>query len=175
MNPPSSTSLQSSQVSKSAANRKRPPVPDRTRPSTSPTSGLTQSRLRQSVSPLKKTDLNLLLEDNFSVDNLSDPLCPWATGYPWGQTLGNEREYYTRYDKNFLASCAKGRQNHTYQGSSLSLIAKYEPSNYEVGDTHPIHIHLIQFRLLGRQTFDVPGYTAAVYPVLDPTTMGTGP
>jgi len=43
------------------------------------------------------------------------------------------------------------------------------------GDTHPIHIHLIQFRLLGRQTFDVPGYTAAVYPVVDPTTMGTGP
>ena len=43
------------------------------------------------------------------------------------------------------------------------------------GDTHPIHIHLIQFRLLGRQTFDVPGYTAAVYPVLDPGTMGTGP
>ena len=27
---------------------------------------------------------------------------------------------------------------------------------------HPIHIHLIQFRLLGRQTFDVPGYTSAV-------------
>jgi multicopper oxidase len=43
------------------------------------------------------------------------------------------------------------------------------------GDTHPIHIHLIEFRLLGRQIFDVPGYTAAVYPVLDPTTMGTGP
>ena len=43
------------------------------------------------------------------------------------------------------------------------------------GDTHPIHIHLIQFRLLGRQTFDVPGYMAAVYPSLDPTTMGTGP
>lgn len=43
------------------------------------------------------------------------------------------------------------------------------------GDTHPMHIHLIQFRLLGRQTFDVPGYMAAVYPSLDPTTMGTGP
>jgi spore coat protein A len=43
------------------------------------------------------------------------------------------------------------------------------------GDTHPIHIHLIQFRLLGRQTFDVPAYLAAAYPTLDPTTMGTGP
>jgi spore coat protein A len=43
------------------------------------------------------------------------------------------------------------------------------------GDTHPIHIHLIQFRLLGRQAFDVPGYTAAVYPILDVSTMGTGP
>lgn len=43
------------------------------------------------------------------------------------------------------------------------------------GDTHPIHIHLIQFRVLGRQMLDVPGYMAAVYPGLDPTTMGTGP
>ncbi|MDQ1707402.1 MAG: hypothetical protein QOJ88_613 [Pyrinomonadaceae bacterium] len=43
------------------------------------------------------------------------------------------------------------------------------------GDMHPIHIHLIQFRVLGRQTLDVPGYMAAVYPALDPMTMGTGP
>lgn len=29
------------------------------------------------------------------------------------------------------------------------------------GDTHPIHLHLVQFQLLNRQRFDVAGYSAA--------------
>jgi spore coat protein A, manganese oxidase len=30
-------------------------------------------------------------------------------------------------------------------------------------DTHPIHLHLVQFQLVSRQSFDVAGYTAAWY------------
>ena len=34
------------------------------------------------------------------------------------------------------------------------------------GDAHPIHLHLVQFRLKSRQPFDVAKYMAAAYPTL---------
>lgn len=44
------------------------------------------------------------------------------------------------------------------------------------GDTHPIHLHLVQFQVLGRQRFDVDEYLEANYPVLpDPEGAGIGP
>jgi spore coat protein A len=49
------------------------------------------------------------------------------------------------------------------------------------GDAHPIHLHLTQFRLLNRQAFDEPAYTAYVnrklpWPGLpDPAVSGLGP
>lgn len=44
------------------------------------------------------------------------------------------------------------------------------------GDTHPIHLHLVQFQLTGRQKFNVAGFLAANYPLLpDPAGMETGP
>lgn len=75
-----------------------------------------------------------ILHDDFSVANLADPNCPWSTGYPWGQTLNNEREYYTRYDKSFPTACDKGGTNHIYtSGGTLQLTAKYETGkSYEV-------------------------------------------
>ena len=48
-------------------------------------------------------------------------------------------------------------------------------------DAHPIHLHLTQFRLLNRQTYDVTAYTAAVNQRLtgpglpDPGSAGQGP
>jgi spore coat protein A, manganese oxidase len=43
-------------------------------------------------------------------------------------------------------------------------------------DTHPIHLHLVQFQVVSRQTFDVDGYLAAANPGLpDPSAAGTGP
>jgi FtsP/CotA-like multicopper oxidase with cupredoxin domain len=41
------------------------------------------------------------------------------------------------------------------------------------GDTHPIHLHLVQFQLLGRQKFHAEEYTEAVYPEMDE--HGEGP
>ncbi|HEU4514441.1 MAG TPA: multicopper oxidase domain-containing protein, partial [Nocardioidaceae bacterium] len=45
-------------------------------------------------------------------------------------------------------------------------------------DSHPIHLHLVQFQVLNRQPFDAAGYLAANYPV-DPGTgrleVNTGP
>jgi spore coat protein A, manganese oxidase len=41
------------------------------------------------------------------------------------------------------------------------------------GDLHPIHLHLVQFQVVGRQPFDVGAYTAATYPNLM-NTMGQG-
>lgn len=44
------------------------------------------------------------------------------------------------------------------------------------GDTHPIHLHLVQFQLLGRQKFNVNGFLEANYPESeDPATAGSGP
>ena len=44
------------------------------------------------------------------------------------------------------------------------------------GDTHPIHLHLVQFQLLGRQKFDVDSFMEANYPELpDPEGAGFGP
>jgi spore coat protein A, manganese oxidase len=42
------------------------------------------------------------------------------------------------------------------------------------GDLHPIHLHLLQFQILGRQKYDAAGYAAANYPNLN-NTAGTGP
>jgi FtsP/CotA-like multicopper oxidase with cupredoxin domain len=45
------------------------------------------------------------------------------------------------------------------------------------GDTHPIHLHLVQFQILGRQKFDAEEYLETFYPDLDddPEMAGTGP
>lgn len=44
------------------------------------------------------------------------------------------------------------------------------------GDTHPIHLHLVQFQLLGRQKFNVEAFMEANYPELpDPEAAGVGP
>ena len=32
------------------------------------------------------------------------------------------------------------------------------------GDTHPVHLHLVQFQVIGRQKFDADAYLAAAYP-----------
>jgi FtsP/CotA-like multicopper oxidase with cupredoxin domain len=44
------------------------------------------------------------------------------------------------------------------------------------GDTHPIHLHLVMFQLLGRQKFDAEQYLEMNYPEIeDPETAGMGP
>ena len=44
------------------------------------------------------------------------------------------------------------------------------------GDTHPIHLHLVQFQLMGRQKFDVDEYMETNYSELpDPDGAGLGP
>ena len=43
------------------------------------------------------------------------------------------------------------------------------------GDTHPIHLHLVQFQLLGRQKFHAEAYLEAAYPELDDDTRGPYP
>src|SRR6185369_5404005 len=51
----------------------------------------------------------MTFEDEFLTDaSIVGSNSPWITGYPWGQTLLNELEYYTRYDKNFPTACDKG-------------------------------------------------------------------
>jgi beta-glucanase (GH16 family) len=83
----------------------------------------------------KTTSSTLIFQDDFSVNNLADPAGPWATGFPWGQTLNQEWQYYTRYDKNFQTSCMKGGLNHVYTSSgTLKLTAKTEPGSYEIWD-----------------------------------------
>lgn len=85
--------------------------------------------------PLQKPGWDVVFHDEFDNDALINS-GNWKTGYGWGQTLVNEREYYTRYDKNFPTTCDKGGNNHifTTDGASsvLKLEAKIENSNYEV-------------------------------------------
>ena len=43
---------------------------------------------------------SLIFSDEFDNDDKFDSWNdPWMTGYPWGQTNGDELQYYTRYDK----------------------------------------------------------------------------
>jgi hypothetical protein len=71
--------------------------------------------------------------DDFTTNaSLTAPNSPWITGYPWGQTLNNELEYYTRYSQSYYPSCNVPGLNHIFSGGTMSLIAKYEPGNYEV-------------------------------------------
>jgi FtsP/CotA-like multicopper oxidase with cupredoxin domain len=43
------------------------------------------------------------------------------------------------------------------------------------GDSHPIHLHLVQFQVLGRQKFKAESYLEAVYPKLDLDSTGPYP
>ena len=43
------------------------------------------------------------------------------------------------------------------------------------GDTHPIHLHLVQFQLLGRQKFRTDAYLQAAYPEIDDDVRGPYP
>jgi FtsP/CotA-like multicopper oxidase with cupredoxin domain len=44
------------------------------------------------------------------------------------------------------------------------------------GDAHPIHLHLVQFQVMGRQKFDVNAYLETNYPEIDdPENAGSGP
>jgi spore coat protein A, manganese oxidase len=44
------------------------------------------------------------------------------------------------------------------------------------GDTHPIHLHLVMFQILGRQKFHAEEYLEMFYPEIDdPETAGMGP
>ncbi|MDQ1649206.1 MAG: hypothetical protein QOG60_1263, partial [Frankiaceae bacterium] len=66
------------------------------------------------------------------------------------------------------------------ENPKLNSVEEWDIVN-TTGDAHPIHIHLTQFRLLNRQAFDEPAYTAAVNAGLpapglpDPSVSGQGP
>jgi beta-glucanase (GH16 family) len=82
--------------------------------------------------------LELTFHDDFTSDtSLVAPNSPWITGYFWGQTITGELEYYTRYDKSFNTSCNKGGLNHFFDGTSMGLVAKVEPGNYEMWHFDP--------------------------------------
>ncbi|MDT7547323.1 MAG: hypothetical protein QOE99_3433 [Actinomycetota bacterium] len=82
---------------------------------------------------------------------------------------------------NQAYSDATGMHPRTTQIESpkLNTVEEWDIVN-TTGDAHPIHIHLTQFRLLNRQDFDEPSYTAAVNTHLaapglpDPSASGTG-
>ncbi len=76
----------------------------------------------------------MTFEDEFDTEaSIKGSNSPWITGYPWGQTLPNELQYYTRYDKDFPPFCAKGGTNHDFgSGTTMRLVAKSEPGTYEV-------------------------------------------
>ncbi len=63
---------------------------------------------------------------------------------------------------------------------ALDTVEEWDIVN-TTGDAHPIHLHLTQVRLLNRQDFDEPAYTASVNALLpapglpDPSVSGTGP
>jgi spore coat protein A, manganese oxidase len=62
----------------------------------------------------------------------------------------------------------------------LNTVEEWDIVN-TTGDAHPIHLHLTQFRILNRQQFDEPSYTAAVNTRLaapglpNPSVSGQGP
>ena len=66
------------------------------------------------------------------------------------------------------------------ESPKLDTVEEWDIVN-TTGDAHPIHIHLTQFRLLNRQDFDEPSYTAGVNTHLagpglpDPSASGQGP
>ena len=83
---------------------------------------------------------------------------------------------------NQFYSDATGLQPRTTEVETpgLDTVEEWDIVN-TTGDAHPIHLHLTQFRLLNRQQFDEPAYTAAVNTRLpapglpDPSVSGLGP
>jgi beta-glucanase (GH16 family) len=110
-----------------------------TKPGKKPVSAASQESVKpdkKSVATIaqaaSKPGWNLVFEDEFNTDSLTIANSPWMTGYPWGQTLNDELEYYTRFDKNFSTNCSKGGANHIFSSGSLILRSKVEAANYEV-------------------------------------------
>jgi hypothetical protein len=79
-------------------------------------------------------DWELVLSEEFDADRLADPDGPWLAPNPGGETHGDEPQYYTHYNKDFVTDCDKGGRNHVYDfdATTLSLRAKVEPGAYQV-------------------------------------------
>lgn len=91
---------------------------------------------------------------NLTLVELIDP----ATGAPVKALLNN---------LNFMTS--------QIETPAVDTVEQWNIIN-TTGDTHPIHLHLVQFQILGRQKFNVAAYLAANYPNLpNPAAGGAGP
>lgn len=90
---------------------------------------------------------------NVSLVEILDP----ATGMPMMSLLNN-----LGYEDDRIAT------------PSVDKVEQWNIIN-TTADTHPIHLHLVQFQLRNRQAYNTAAYLAAAYRNLGPATAGTGP
>jgi spore coat protein A len=103
--------------------------------------------------------------------NLSDPI---ATRYITLNEIGVDTPDW------FLNLSALHFEDPTTEMPQVGTVEDWVYINM-TGDTHPMHVHLVQFQVVGRTPFDVEAYEAAyggpngVPGGIDPTPFATGP
>ena len=112
----------------------------------------------KTIAPNKKRQL-ILVEEEGDTANPDGPGSPVDDGDPVESLINNTKWNGNREGTTTLVpgSVSNGRgvaATETPQEGSTEL---WEIANL-TGDAHPIHIHLIQFQVISRQTFDVDTY-----------------
>jgi FtsP/CotA-like multicopper oxidase with cupredoxin domain len=112
----------------------------------------------KSIAPNKKRQL-ILVEEEGDTSNPDGPGSPVADGDPVESLINNTKWNGNREGTTVMVpgGVSNGRgvsATETPQEGSTEL---WEVANL-TGDAHPIHIHLIQFQVISRQTFDVDTY-----------------
>jgi FtsP/CotA-like multicopper oxidase with cupredoxin domain len=112
----------------------------------------------KTIAPNKKRQL-ILVEEEGDTANPDGPGSPVADGDPVESLINNTKWNGNREGTTIVVpgSTSNGHgvsATETPQEGSTEL---WEVANL-TGDAHPIHIHLIQFQVISRQTFDVDSY-----------------
>jgi len=112
----------------------------------------------KTIAPNKKRQL-ILVEEEGDTANPDGPGSPVDDGDPVESLINNTKWNGNREGTTIVVpgSVSNGRgvsATETPQEGSTEL---WEVANL-TGDAHPIHIHLIQFQVISRQTFDVDSY-----------------
>jgi spore coat protein A len=112
----------------------------------------------KTIAPNKKRQL-ILVEEEGDTTNPDGPGSPVGDGDPVESLINNTKWNGNREGTTTIVpgSTSNGRGVSATETPQEGSMEVWEIANL-TGDAHPIHIHLIQFQVISRQTFDVDSY-----------------
>src|SRR6185369_6837215 len=114
----------------------------------------------KAITPNRTRQL-ILVEEEGDTANPDGPGSPVGDGDPVEALINNTKWNGNREGTTIVVpgSTSNGRGVSATETPQEGSTERWEVANL-TGDAHPIHIHLIQFQVISRQTFDVDTYLA---------------